>query len=66
MDHLGVATAPGRNSRAQTRRDTTENIGGELVSYCGTTRAGVHGDDVGLGSCTKRERDEARGFIDGD
>jgi hypothetical protein len=47
MDHLGAATTPGRSSRAQTMRDTAENVGGELVAYCGTARAGVHGGDDG-------------------
>jgi hypothetical protein len=37
-----------------------KNMGGELVAYGLLARAGVHGGVVGLGSCTKRARDEAQ------
>jgi hypothetical protein len=37
-----------------------KNVGGELVAYGLLARAGVHGGVVGLGSCTKRARDEAQ------
>jgi hypothetical protein len=48
------------------RRVTTENVEGELVAYGGTARGGEHDGDVGLGSCTKRAQDEAKGFTNGD
>jgi hypothetical protein len=37
-----------------------KNVGGELAAYGLLALAGVHGGVVGLGSCTKRERDEAQ------